>query len=380
MSEPKVTLREASPIDSVELNRFYSSIPTTGFLEIKTKRQVDFFSLFHRLKKPFKTYLLEKESTEILGTASFILDEHEIQGQKKSIAYACDLRISSQRQAILNWAQHFLPLLQKVKTENNVNHFLTSLNLTENQVINAFLRPKSRKQVRPVYELVQKYNLITIHGFYPLKFKKNKYVEINFLDKSEKAELTAYIKNKLVNLDLVDSNVQNNFEKYISDSLLYSWGQFLIARNSEKQIVGCVYPLSSSLLQDYFPQNYNSQANNFRQFLKMSSLLGFSRKLTKPFSRTNKQQSLNFKMLHFFFFDHPDVMNNLIDKAYSESKNNEFLVYAHQPENFQMRAPRGTIHTEIPYALYEIHEPYFDPDSSIKNSIKKFIFLDGLWF
>ena len=102
------------------------------------------------------------------------MDEHEIQGQKKSIAYACDLRISSQRQAILNWAQHFLPLLQKVKTENNVNHFLTSLNLTENQVINAFLRPKSRKQVRPVYELVQKYNLITIHGFYPLKFKKNK--------------------------------------------------------------------------------------------------------------------------------------------------------------------------------------------------------------
>jgi len=45
-----------------------------------------------------------------------------------------------------------------------------------------------------------------------------------------------------------------------------------------------------------------------------------------------------------------------------------------------MRPPIGTIHTEIPYALYEIHEPFFDPESSIKNSIQKFIFLDGMWF
>lgn len=380
MKESEVLLREAIPLDSVELNQFFSSIPTQGFLEIKTRRQVDFFSLFHRLKLPFKTFLLEKKAQEILGTASFMFTKKCVQKQVVQIAYACDLRISSQRQAILNWAQHFLPLLQKIKNTQQVQHFLTSLNLTENQVINAFIRPKNRKQSRPVYELIQKYSLVTIHGFYPFSFKPNPFVSIDHYKKTDREELIRYIQNKLNNLDLVSTDIKDDLENFINESLLYSWSQFQIARNQENKIVGCLYPLSSSLLQDYFPQNYNSQANNFRQFLKVFSLLGLSRKLTKPFSSSNKQESLHFKMLHFFFFDHPDIMKNLIQTAFKNSKNNEFLIYAYQPENFQMRPPIGTIHTEIPYALYEIHEPFFEPESSIKNSIQKFIFLDGMWF
>jgi hypothetical protein len=170
-----IKLREATPLDSPELNQFFSSIPVQGFLDIKIHRQVDFFSLFHRLGQKYKTYILEKNRSgfrnpELLGTASFLFQNRICDQQKQKIAFGCDLRISPQRKAILSWGQFFLPQIENLFQTENIDHIITSLNLTESQVINAFIRPKITRTDRPVYELIQKYNLVTIHGFYPLQY------------------------------------------------------------------------------------------------------------------------------------------------------------------------------------------------------------------
>ncbi len=379
MKSDSISLREATPLDSPELNRFFSSIPIQGFLDIKVHRQVDFFSLFHRLGQKFKTYILEMNSSEILGTASFLLQNRICNQKNQKIAFGCDLRIASQRKAILSWGKYFIPQIKNLSVSENTDHVITSINLTESQVINAFIRPKITRIDRPIYELIQKYNLVTLHGFYPLQFKINKNIFISKAQPSDKELLIKYLKLKLKNLELVHSDYIEDLDVSIQKSLLYSWNQFLIATNSAGDIVGCTHPVSSTLLQDYFPQNYNKQANNFRQFLKVCSFLGFSRKLTKPFSRTNKEQTLNFKMLHFLFFEHPDVLNSLIRHTYKNSQNNEFLIYAYQSENFTYRPPMGTIHTEIPHALYEIKHPE-NHQVSLKTKIHKFIFFDGFWF
>lgn len=379
MRTDSISIREASPLDSPELNRFFSSIPVQGFLDVKIHRQVDFFSLFHRLGQKFKTYVLESKNSEILGTASFLLQHRICDQENLKIAFGCDLRISPQRKAILSWGKYFLPQIKKLSDTENTDHIITSINLTESQVINAFIRPKITRTDRPIYELIQKYNMVTVHGFYPLQFKVNENIFVSKLQINDKERLINYLNIKLKNLELVNADYAADLNEAVQKSLLYSWNQFLVATNSVGDIVGCTHPVSSSLLQDYFPQSYNQQAHNFRQFLKVFSLFGFSRKLTKPFSRTNKEQTLNFKMLHFLFFEHPDVLNSLIQQTYKSSKNNEFLIYAYQPENFVYRPPRGTIHTEIPQALYEIKHPE-NTQTNLKSKIHKFIFLDGFWF
>lgn len=375
----ELTLREANPLDSPSLNQFFSSIPIQGFLDIKMSRQVDFFSFFHRLGHKYKTFVLEQEDNEILGTASFLFQNKICDKKKLQLAYACDLRIASQRKAILSWGKYFLPQIESLVNESQVDHVVTSINLTESQVINAFIRPKLTRTDRPVYELIQKYNLVTIHGFYPFQFSTNKKIFISRLDSTEKDQLIRFITDKLERLEMVSDEYIQDLNSAIQKSLLYSWNQFIVARNVEGQIIGCTHPVSSTLLQDYFPQKYNQQANNFRQFLKLSSFLKFGRTLTKPFSSTNKEQTLNFKMLHFLFFDHPEILKSLTEFAYKSAQNNEFLVYAYQPENFVYRPPLGTIHSEIPYAFYEIKSPNSRTDN-LKQKIQKFIFLDGLWF
>ena len=391
----EIHLREATPLDSPELNRFFSSIPILGFLSVKIHRQVDFFSLFHRLGQTYKTFILEKFShseamlqlhsptPEILGTASFLFQNRICDKVSKKIAFGCDLRISPQRKAILSWGKYFLPQVEKLIITENLDHIITSINLTELQVINAFIRPKITRTDRPVYELIQKYNLVTLHGFYPAQFSLNKNIFISKFESTDKDQLLSYLTQKLNNLELVASDYTIDLQLAIQKSLLYSLNQFLVAKDLSGKIIGCVHPVASTLLQDYFPQSYTDQADNFRQFLKVSSFLGFTRKLTRPFSRTNKEQTLTFKMLHFLFFEHPEVMNSLVYTAYKQSQNNEFLIYAYQPENFFYRPPRGTIRTEIPYALYEIMSPEQKTEHKVaplKSQIQKFIFLDNLWF
>ena len=379
----KINLRESEYLDSEKLSEFFTEIPMIGKIDIKIQRQVDFFSLYRRLGIDFTNYILE-DSNKILGTASFLHLNVNIDDQSNSLSLACDLRVSNQRKAIINWSKFFLPQLDDLETKKNIQHFITILNLDNLQAINAFVRTKQKKNhPRPLYELIKKFNLVSIHGFYPLQFQINPNIKVIKPTRENFPNLIQYIQKKIKNYDLVPIKYVNEFEIFIHESLLYSMNHFYMAVNHDNKIVGCCYPLSSSLLQDYFPQNYDSRANNFRQFLKLTHLLGFGRKLTKPFSSTQKDQTLQFIFLHFLFFDHPDVFKNLIHHSFLNSKNNEFLIYNYELDQFNYRPPKGSISTESLYGLYEIRHPqYLDPNShpSLKKKIKKNIWLDGLVF
>lgn len=391
-STNEVLIREATPKDSSRLNDFFFSVPIQGKLEIKIRRQSDFFSFYERLNYQFKTMILENVSAKsnekkdsessTLGTATFIFQRRFLKTFESKFAFACDLRISPTRQAILNWGQHFTPQLEKLRTEQKVEHIITSINLSDSQLVNTFLRPRARKGLRPLYELISKYSLVSVHGYYPFSKPKNENVFIERCTSIDRPALIAYLRKRFLEVELVPSEFLNDFERTIQGSLIYMWSQFIIAKDPTGKIVGCVYPIASTLLQDYFPQNYNSRSNNFRQFLKLASLLRFGRKLTKPFSSTQKDDTLNFRLLHFFFFDHPEVMKSLLWGAYADSKQNEFVVYAYQEGQFAYRPPHGTISVAHPYALYEIKhpDPRINADPSLKKKTGFPIFLDHFWF
>jgi len=384
--EEKIVLRESTPADSEKLGNFFYEIPTQALLDVKVRRQIDFFSLYRRLQLKFHNYILEEtndiQNNEILGTASFLLQDTQVGKIKLNTSYAFDLRISHQRKAILNWSRHFLPQLQKLISTEKVNHFITSINLESSQVINAFIRTKQKRSNKPFYELIRKFNLVSIHGFYPLLFKVNPFIKVGFLEKQDQKKLIRYLSEKVKALDLAPAAMIEDLEKYIHESLIYSFRNFIVARDAKDNIVGVCYPLSSSLLQDYFPQSYNQQSDNFRQFLKFASFFRVGRKLTRPFSRTQKEQTLNFQFLHFLFFEHPEVFQSMVKFSYDQSRQNEFLIYTYEQSMYTHRPPIGTIHSETPYALYEIRTPEAIDAGEVplKAKISKNLWLDGYMF
>jgi len=380
--DEKINLRESSVEDADKLSEFFSHIPVQGELDIKIKRQVDFFSLYRRLNVHYRNFLLE-DNENILGTASFLFSNNSLGTITTRIAYACDLRIASARKAILNWSRHFLPKLHNLIFQEQVDHFITSINLDNTQVINSFIRTKQKRSQKPFYELVRKFNLVTIHGFYPGFYETNDSIRITFLEKTEQDKFIAYIESKIEKLDLVPISLKTNVRQYIQESLIYSFRHFIVAYDAQDNIIGSCYPLSSTLLQDYFPLQYNQQANNFRQFLKLAAWLKFGRKLTRPFSSSQKDETLNFQFLHFLYFEHPDVLKKMIKYTFKQSRNNEFLIYPAEQERFTYRPPKGTIHTQMNYALYEIRTPESiekSEKSSLRHKLRKSLWLDGFLF
>ncbi len=379
MTKTSLKLREATSADSRKLNDFFTSIPTMGSIEIKISREVHFFSFYQRLGLPYKTYLLE-DGDEILGTASFLLRDLKFKNRTIRLAQACDLRISPNRKAILSWSTYFHPLLEKVISEQGCDAFMTTINQTESQAMNAFIRPKLKRPHQPLYSLARSYNLVSIHGFYPWDSKPNENIFVRPYKSSDKEALVKYINSVSLSHDFLPHEVHENVADFINRSLIYSWSQFLIAFDSEDRIIGCVQPISSSLLQDYLPQEYNDQAHNFRQFLKAAQWLRFGRRLTRPFSSTQKQEALHFRLLHFLSASHPEVLKALISASYKTSRQNEFLIYAYEKNDFRKRPPRGSVFAEIPYGLYCIQTEGRDVVAELSLLNSRPAWLDFIWF
>ncbi|MBC7742353.1 MAG: hypothetical protein H7061_09155 [Bdellovibrionaceae bacterium] len=379
MSDAGLKLREATSEDSQKLNNFFMSIPTHGAIEIKIGREQHFFSFYQRLGLTYKTYILE-DGIEILGTASFLMRELKFKNRTLLLAQACDLRISPNRRAVLSWSNFFHPLLEEVRMNEKCDGFITSINQTESQAMNAFIRPKLKRAHQPLYSLARSYNLVSVHGFYPWAARANRNITVRPFKSSDKENLLAHLKAFSSHFDFLPVEAHDDLADFINRSLLYSWSQFLIAFDADDKIIGCVQPISSSLLQDYFPQEYDPQAHNFRQFLKVTQWLRFGRRLTKPFSRTQKQEALHFRLLHFLSAAHPEVLKALIKASYDTSKQNEFLIYAYEKNDFRKRPPRGSIFAEIPYGLYSIETDGRDilPELSLLNS--RSAWLDFIWF
>lgn len=375
----RLVLEEATPANSEKLNDFFTSIPTRGEIDVKIQREQHFFSFYQRVGLPFKTYLI-KDDEEIVGTASFLFRNLVFQNKVLKLAQACDLRISSNRKAIMSWSKFFHPILEKLRELEKFDGFITSINQTETQAMNAFIRPKLKRSYQPQYSLARSYNLVSIHGFYPFRGRPNRNITVRSYLTSDKKSLVEYITTICKKVDFVPQELSLDPAGYIDKSLLYSWSQFLIAFDPENKIVGCVQAISSSLLQDYLPQEYSPQSHNLRQFLKVAQFLGFGRRLTRPFSRSQKQEALNFKLLHFLSASHPEVFNALIRASYKASLQNEFLMYAYEISDYKKRPPKGSIFSETPYGLYSIetHDREFLPELSLLNTTP--VWLDFIWF
>lgn len=379
MSESELRLREATPEDSQKLNDFFTSIPTLGSIEVKVQRELHFFSFYQRIGIPYKTYILEDGNT-IVGTASFLFRELQFQARSLRMAQACDLRIAQNRKAIMSWPKYFHPLLEEIRKTEKCDGFMTSINQTETQAMNAFIRPKLRRAHQPLYSLARSYNLVSVHGFYPWASKPSKNIHVRAYQSSDKQRLTDFLATQLPNYDFVPLELRKNIPDFIHRSILYSWSQFLIAFDANEDIIGCVQPISSSLLQDYFPQDYSDQAHNFRQFLKVAQMLRFGRKLTRPFSSSLQQEALHFRLLHFLCANHAEVLKALIFESYKTSKQNEFIIYAHEKEDFTKRPPRGSLFSEMPYGLYSIETAGKEilPEMTLMNN--RPTWLDFIWF
>lgn len=346
-------LELAQMSNNEELLEFYSRFPLENVIQLKLDRGRDFFKYYNLQSDQFVTYILrDDKDNSILGLVSFIVETALVEGKTTRIAWSRDLRISSDRRAILSWTEHIKSVFEEVRKIFAIDYFLTALNMNEVVALNTFTRPRSQKRFLPRYFLYRKFDLVSLHGHFPFTYPPDSNLKIRRGNPHQSDQYIDYLLKK--NQDYAFSQYSNreSFLEMMDRWTSLSWEDFFIAFDVKDNIVGMMSSWSSAGVQDFIPLRYPLRAHNFRQFLKFGKMFSWSRTLTKPFHRIKIEAALNFRSLNHIYVDHPDIFHSLLWKAYEEARDNEFLVYVRDRKNISLKPPRGWISAEQTYGLY----------------------------
>lgn len=351
-------LELAKPEDSPALVEFYKNFPVQGLVELKVDRNDDFFKPYKLQSDRYVNYIIrEQESQKIEGQAAFVIKNVWLQDEVVPVAFGRDLRISSNRKAILSWGQHFLPVMDEIEKNYNAQYFFSILNLAEARALNAFVRPRQLKRPMPRYFMYRRFNLVTLHGQFPHAKGPLTSIRVRRGNFRNKEALMYYVTRRAQQKNLATAWDRQSFEDKLKNWEGLNVEDFLIAFDSSENIVGCVAPWSARKIQEFIPIHYSLVAHNFRQFLKFGKILGWTRTLTKPSSRLKIAAPLNFRYLCFLNAENEDIFETLLYAAYEEADNNEFLVYTQMRSELHLRRPRRWIGANIPHGLYCLVPP-----------------------
>lgn len=353
-------LEIAKPEHSKDLAEFFKSFLIHGPVEMKIDRMGNFFAPYDIQSEQHITYQLSNKDG-IEGVASFLIKDLSFNDKVTRVAIGKDLRISANRRAVLEWSQHFLPVMDELKEKLKIEHFFSILSMSDLQAVNAFVRPRDLKRPLPRYHLFKRFNIVSLHGQFPWAANPLPHLRIRRGGPHNVDALIQYIVKKSKDRDLASVYDENSFYDKIERWKGLRLEDFLIAYDYKENIIGCVAPWSSGGVQEFVPMTYSLKAHNFRQFLKFGKLLGWTRPLTKPYSRLKIEASFNFKYLNFLFADNPDIFEALLWKAYREAQENEFLVYSQLRSEFQFRPPLTWVAASMPYGLFSLLYPDQEP-------------------
>lgn len=362
-------LEIATHADNQELIEFFKEFSIKGMVETKVDRNKDYFATYAIQSDNFKTYLLKDEEKKIHATASFIFRETFLDGQKVNIATATDLRVAHNRRATLEWSNHFLPVLQKETQVNQISSVFSAINLSDPTILNTFIRPRNMKRAMPRYYLYRKFRLVTLHGRYPWAHKPLPSIRIRQGSEANADALVAYIIRRSQYRPFASVGDVPSFEKKMARLQGQKLSDFLVAFDSDENVIGCLAPWSSAGIQDFIPLTYSLRAHNFRQFLKFFWLFGMTRRLAKPVVSTGIENKFQFRYLTNVFADNEDVFESLLYTAFESLTPQEFMMYAHTEQDYRLLPPESWVSASLPYALYAVTPPELEMPSFLHPSI-----------
>ena len=358
-------LERAGQENEAELRQFFEQFSLHSVVDLKIRRPHDFFAPYRLQSDDYETLVLRERDGSLHGVASFIYRDVFFEDRVKKIAIATDLRVQPSRKAILQWSQHFLPVLREVMQSRGVDSVQSVINTADPIAFNAFVRPRQLKRAFPRYHLYRKFGLVTLHGRLPWAPAPVKGLRIRQGETRWLGPLIEYLSRRAPYRAFCSAWDEESFFKKIGRMPGFRIEDLWIAFDSNEKVVGTMAPWSPLETQEYCPLSYSLRAHNFRQFLKFGRGLGWTRSLTKPQSRTGEEAPLKFRFLTFAQADNEDIFESLLWMTYESIPTDEFLVYAHCKTDFRMNPPKSWISAELPFALYSITPPEEPPPSFV---------------
>ncbi|MEQ1876178.1 MAG: hypothetical protein ABL958_06000 [Bdellovibrionia bacterium] len=350
-------LVRASDSDDQALKQFYAESALHGPVDVKVERAGKFFDQYRLQSEDYHTYLFKDESERerVLGLATVLFREGLLKDTYQRIGYCTDLRIAPTRQAIVEWTEHFSPLLEQLVQEKGCHYFFSAIAQYQGRAYNALVRPRAVRRNIPRYYQLGRFEIVNILGRIPYAPSPLKTLVIRRADATADFEkLAAYLKRKTS-----DRLLAYNYTAELLNERVRTWPglqdrNFILAEDRRGNIVGCVAPWDASSAQSFKVDQYNGFSSTLRTALNMFSLSGFCSRLPAA------GRPLDFQYLTHFHADNPDIFYSLLYEAYENARPKRFLVYSHFVIDPLTRPPKSFAAATLPFSLYTILSPKTD--------------------
>lgn len=349
---PQLKLIRAQPDHSQQLTQFFANQALPGHMQIQIHRNQNFFNKYKVLSDDYVTLMLIDEEKEIQATASVIFTPSIIEGKEQVIGIATDLRLNKKRRTLIAWMDNFLPLLIEEREKRNCKYIFSPIAQGRVESFKAFIRPRTVRRNFPRYHLFRRFDVVSIHGLYPWGLSPINSINIGFGTAADVDALQNYLKVMYSKRPLHFPKRFNDLEGFIKQWPGMSMDNFLIAKDTAGNIIGCINLWDGHNVENIEVTKKSKRVMTFEQTLKALSLFGTTHKLI-----SGKKSLLNMLQINFLNADNPDIFYSLLRKAWKLTPKTHFLTYVKFENQLSYTPPRSFITNSIPYNMYCLLAP-----------------------
>ena len=339
-------LFKATPKDSDKLSEYFKGAVLPGPVHICTHRK-DFFSPYRLQSDDFSTYYLADPKGTPQAVATLIFKKAWVEGEEQVIGYATDLRVSHDREAILQWAQHFLSIIKLEKEKRNCPSIFSVVPQAHRQTYNAFIRPRYNKKQLPRYYLFRRMGIVTIHGLFPFAPKPLESLVIRWATPEDHLPVTRYIAEKKANKPISFAQSHLDVTRSLEQWEGLDMKDFMIALDSNGEVVGCTAPWRFTN-HTIYAKAYSPKGKTIQTMSNYLSYLGMTHSLPAA------GQALEPVFLTHLLADNSDIFYSLLHNTFKQISKTEFLVYYNFEGHLITLPPKPFISSTIPCGLYSI--------------------------
>src|SRR5262249_49735351 len=148
----------------------------------------------------------------LAGVASLIFKKGIVLGEETIWAYATDLRIAPTRRAISQWAQHYMPTLERALEERRCKFVFSAVEQSDHEAYNGLGRPTSHSRRKlPRYLLANRFRVVTLHGRVPFGVRPLAAIRLKPLAASDIEELSRFLSEQAKARPLAGYHRPENF-------------------------------------------------------------------------------------------------------------------------------------------------------------------------
>lgn len=344
-------IRPATAVDNERLLAFQTRYAMLSGMPLRFDRSPDYFALHRCHSEDYRTWLAEDGAGRLKGMASMVVRDGYLSGEKQRIAYLGDLRIAPDRELARTWVKYVVDRLTDLALHEHVRHTYCCV-IRDNRMAMQSLFGTG-KRIRLGFQHWRGYSNVSIYAR-RIATRRPSSVAISNASATDIEALRAFLDRESRSQPFGCVFTMEEFERRLTAWPDFGIERFLVARNRNGHIVGCVAPWDAGRIKRIILERLPWSLGALRHgFNAIAPFLG-----RPPIAAPGDPlQDIYLTHLHVSGRD-PDIAHALLDAVWQREQRHyallQLCLYDHDP---LWPALHGFRYTALPMDLYTLSTP-----------------------